>query len=122
MKLSADEVVEVYTLLDQEKDTLKSHWQEIADYMIPRRQSVLTTQTMGSKRTTKVYESTATRSLRIFANGLSGHLSSPAYPWFELTTKDKYLAESVNVKFWLQDTTERLRNAINSSNAGLALH
>ncbi|HPD58062.1 MAG TPA: portal protein [Smithellaceae bacterium] len=117
-----EKIVEIYDLLDQDKSTLKSHLQEIADYMIPRRQGVTTTLTAGGKRMSKIYDGTAIRALRVFANGLYGHLTSPAYPWFELTTKDRELGNVPAVKFWLADTTEKLRSAINTSNAPLALH
>jgi len=120
--LAPEKIVEIYDLLDQDKSTLKSHLQEIADYMIPRRQGVTTTLTPGGKRMSKIYDGTATRALRVFANGLYGHLTSPAYPWFELTTREQTLADIPAVKFWLGDTTEKLRAAINVSNAPLALH
>ena len=121
-KIEASKIVDIYNELDNDKGTLKSHVQEIYDYMAPRKQGVFALQTMGSKRMSKIYDGTAIRSSRIFANGLYGHLTSPAYPWFELTTKNKALVDNQAVKFWLSDTTERLRAAINSSNAPLALH
>jgi hypothetical protein len=121
-KIEASKIIDIYNDLDSEKGTLKSHLQEIADYMLPRRQGVYAPMTPGGKRMTKIYDGTAIRALRIFANGLYGHLTSPAYPWFEITTKDKALVENQAVKFWLSGTTERMRAAINSSNAPLALH
>ena len=121
-KISAEEIIAIYKRLDEDKQTLKSHWQEITDYMAPRRQNVTTQLTPGGKRMTKIYDSTAIRSLRVFANGLYGHLTSPAYPWFELTVKNKDLAEIAAVKWWLADATERLRSAINASRAAQTLH
>lgn len=122
--MSADprEVVDVYEQLEAEKGTLRSHLQEIADYMVPSAQSSFTQLTIGSKKMSKIYDGTAIRSLRMFANGLYGHLSSPSYPWFELTVKNKQLTEIPSVKFWLADSTEKMRAAINSSNAPTALH
>jgi hypothetical protein len=117
-----EKIVEIYDLLDQDKSTLKSHLQEIADYMIPRHQGVTTTLTAGGKRMSKIYDGTAIRAVRVYSNGLYGHLTNPAYPWFELTTKNRELADLPQVKFWLGDTTEKFRSAINTSNAPLALH
>ena len=121
-KLKAEQIVSIYNKLERDKDTLKSHWQEIADYIVPRRQNVQTQLTPGGKRMSKIYDATAIRALRIFANGLYGHLTSQAYPWFDLTTKNKELADSPVVKWWLSDTTERMRAAINASRAAQSLH
>jgi hypothetical protein len=115
-------VVQLYNKLDEEKSTLKTHLQEIADYMAPVHQNINSQKQMGAKRMSKIYDGAAIRALRVFANGLYGNLTPQSVPWFMLTTKDQKLAENANVKFWLSDSTERMRNAINSSNAPLALH
>lgn len=119
---SGSDIVDIYNELESDKGTLRAHLQEIADYMVPSAQRAFTQATIGGKRMSKIYDGTAMRSLDMFANGLYGHLTNPSFPWFELTTKDKGLAEFPKVKFWLMDTTERMRNAINSSNAQVALH
>lgn len=116
------EIVDIYNKLDTEKATLKSHLQEIADYMVPVGQNINQQLTQGGKRMTKIYDGTAIRAHRVFANGLYGNLTPLSSPWFSLSTKNKAVAENGNVKFWLADTTERMRNAINASNAPLALH
>jgi hypothetical protein len=116
------EIIELYDKLDGEKSTLKGHLQEIIDYMVPSAQGLYSDLSLGSKRMTKIYDGTAIRALRVFANGLYGNLTPLSTPWFALTCKNKSIAESANVMFWLSDTTERMRNAINASNAPLALH
>lgn len=115
-------IIETYDRGNGDKATLKTHLQDIADYMSPVSQSVNRSVNMGEKRMSKIYDGTAIRALRVFANGLYGNLTPQSTPWFSLTTKNKALAENTNIKFWLADTTERMRNAINSSNAPLALH
>lgn len=117
------DIIELYNQHDGEKSTLKTHLQEIADFMVPAAQNINNPGlTMGGKRMAKIYDGTAIRALRVFANGLYGNLTPLASPWFALTTKNKTLAGNANVVFWLADTTERMRNAINASNAPLALH
>ena len=120
--ITPEDVVDTYNTLDAEKGTFKSHLQEIADYMVPEGQNVTNQPTMGGKRMSKIYDGTAIRALRIFANGMYGNLSPLSTPWFIVTAKDKRVAEMSNAKFWLADTTERMRNAVNASNAPLALH
>ncbi len=116
----AKKIIDVYTKLDGDKGTLKSHLREISEFMLAIK-FLYDQYVEGGKRQSNIYDGTAIRAHRVFANGLYGNLSPQSVPWFMLTTKNKTLAENANVKFWLADTTERLRNAINSSNAPLAL-
>lgn len=113
----AEEIIQIYNKLDGDKSTLRSHLSEIADYMVPTAQSTFNQATFGGKRMTKIYDGTAGRALRTFASGLYGHLTSPAYPWFELTVKNKSISEVPAVKYWLAHVTERVRSAINTSNS-----
>lgn len=121
-KADAQKIIDTYDKLYSDKGTLHSHLQEIADYMVPSAQRMFSEAAPGGKRMPKIYDGTAIRSRRTFANGLYGHLTNPASPWFELTAKDKGLSEEASVKYWLADTTERMRAAINTSNAASAFH
>jgi hypothetical protein len=122
MAVNAEEIVRRYEKLDGERGNFKSQWQEIADYMIPRKASITTQGAPGAKRTSKIFDGTAIRSLRILANGLYGHMTSPSAPWFELTVKDARLKMLDPVKDWLRDTSQRMQNSINTSNFGMASH
>jgi len=118
----ADEIVKRYEKLDADRSNFMAQWQEIADYMIPRKSSFTTQSSPGAKRTSKIYDGTAIRSLRILANGLYGHMTSPSAPWFELTVKNPGLKAIDTVKEWLRETSQRMQNAINNSNFGMASH
>ena len=123
MTVQADEIVRRWDKLDGDRGNFKTQWQEIADYMIPRKASIVTQSSPGAKRTSKIYDGTAIRSLRILANGLYGHMTSPSAPWFELTVKNPGLGrQSTRVKGWLQETSQRMQNAINNSNFGMGSH
>ena len=117
------DIIELYDKQDSLKSTLKTHLQEITDYMAPVSQNINNPGlNVGGKRMSKIYDGTAIRALRVFANGLYGNLTPLSTPWFSLTCKNKSIAENANVVYWLADTTERMRSAINASNAPLALH
>ena len=122
MQNSGEDIVRRFEKLDAEKGTYKAHIQEIAEYMIPVKATVISQGTLGAKRSSRIFDGTATKALRIFANGLYGHLTSPGAPWFELTTRDKALARLPQVKAWLRDTSQRMRDMLNSSNFGMAIH
>jgi hypothetical protein len=121
MEEKAERLLKRYEALDSRKGTLKSHIQEIAEYMLPSMASITQVQTEGGKRMTNVFDGTAIRALDIWTNGLYSHLTSPASPWFSLTTKNKELAQMWDVSQWLSDTSRRMMDGINSSNFGMAI-
>jgi len=122
MQNSGEDIVRRFEKLDADRGTYKAHIQEIAEYMIPVKATVTTQGTLGAKRSSRIFDGTATKALRIFANGLYGHMTSPGAPWFELTTKDKALARMPAVKAWLRDTSQRMRDALSASNFGMGIH
>jgi hypothetical protein len=118
----AEKIIKKYDTLDGKKSTLKSTLQEICDYMLPHRATVTTQTEPGQKRMAQIYDGTAIKALQICANGLYGHLTNPSAPWFMLTTKRKDLADQAEVKDWLRDTSERMQDAINTSNFSMMAH
>lgn len=119
---TAEKICKKFDTLDGDRSTLLSTLQEICDYMMPHRTSITTERTVGSNQMAQVYDGTAIRALTICANGLYGHLTNPSAPWFMLTCKRKDLAEEGEVKDWLRDTSERMHDAINTSNWPMAAH
>jgi hypothetical protein len=76
---------------------------------------------MGSKKMQKIFSSTVIFCHTVWTNGLCGLLTPESYPWFEITTKRRDLADIPNVKRWLSYTSEVMRSTINTSNAQAAL-
>lgn len=114
-------IIQRHKDLDAERSTLLSHWQEIADLMLPRRTFLTYSTVQGDKRTSKIYDGTAIWGLNILANGLYGHLTTPSAPWFQITVRDRDLMKLGDVAWWLQDTSERMHLALATSNFGSAI-
>lgn len=109
--------------LTQEVQDWEEHWREISRFIIPRNGRFLDNEhNDGSKRNQDILDSTGTRALRILAAGMMAGMTSPARPWFRLTTPDPELAERQPVKEWLHEVTERMRSVYARSNAYRALH
>ena len=113
-------IVEIYNRLDSDKAAYQAHLREISEYLVAVK-FLYDQWVAGGKRHKNIYDGTAIRAHRVFANGLFGNLTPQATPWFSLTVKNKSIAEISNVKYWLADTTDRMRSAINASNTPLAL-
>ena len=117
-----DELIARFNHLANERYTWESHWQEIADYVLPRKAEITVKRTPGEKRTRNLYDTTAIRANQILAAGLHGYLTSPGTPWFTLRLQDVDLMESRDVKLWLKDTERKIRAALNFSNFNSQIH
>lgn len=101
-----------WAALKNERSSWLSHWQEISDYIAPRRGRFLVTDgNKGRKRNTKIIDSTGILALRILASGMMSGLTNPARPWFRLGTPDPEMMEFGPVKDWL-GTVEKILYAI----------
>src|SRR5512135_275052 len=78
--------------LRDERSTWIQHWQELSDWIYPRRFRYLQTdRNKGTKRNDKIINNKPTISVRVLQAGMMAGLTSPARPWFRLTTSDPLL-------------------------------
>ena len=103
--------------LENERSSFIAHWRDLNDYIFPRRARFETTDiNRGEKRNYKIIDSTATLAARTLRSGLMGGITSPARPWFRLTTSDPQYAEVGNVKNWLHQVNQRMITVFLKSN------
>lgn len=102
--------------LQTKRQVWESHWQEVSDYMLPRKSDVNTERSRGDKRNIKIYDATAVHSLELLASSLHGMLTSAAQRWFQLRYKEALLNESDEAKEWLEDAMDKMYIAISRSN------
>ena len=112
-----------WAALENERSSWMAHWQEISEHVLPRSgRFVLTDRNKGGKLHNRIHDNTATRALRVLAAGMMSGMTSPARPWFRLTTSVPELDESANVKAWLADVTRTMQMVFAKSNTYRALH
>jgi Bacteriophage head to tail connecting protein len=103
--------------LKAERSTWETEWKDIQQFMLPHRGRWLRTDTnRGGRRYRKVYDGTATYALRTLSSGLMAGITSPARPWFKLTTPDPDLMKFGAVKIWLEEVEEALGAMFANSN------
>lgn len=103
--------------LDSERQSFMSHYRDLADYILPRRpQFTISDTNKGDRRSNKIIDSTATLAARTTRSGMMSGVTSPARPWFRLTTPDPSLAEFSPVKVWLHIVSERMTDVFLRSN------
>lgn len=109
--------------LTNERASWIDHWREISENLLPRAGRFLVTdRNRGDKKHNSILDSTGTRALRVLAAGMMAGMTSPARPWFRLTTSDPQLDESAAVKAWLADVTRLMQMVFAKSNTYRALH
>jgi hypothetical protein len=112
-----------YQGLRDERSSWMAHWQDISLYLLPRSgRFFVTDRNRGDKRHNAIHDNTGTRALRVLAAGMMAGMTSPARPWFRLTTRVPELDESSAVKAWLADVTRLMQMVFAKSNTYRALH
>lgn len=110
-------------MLKSERASWWSHWQDISTSLLPRSgRFFVQDRNRGQKRHQAIYDGTATRGLRILGAGLMGGMTSPARPWFKLTTPHADLNKQTAVREWLSDVTNLMLSVFAKSNTYRALH
>ena len=100
----------------------EGHWQEIADYVLPRKANVTKTRAKGDKRTELIYDATAIHALELLAASLHGMLTNPSTSWFDLKYKQNEINDDANAKAWLDTAVERMYQAFARSNFQQEIH
>ena len=72
----AKKVISTFDSLKNQRDTWENHWQDVADYMLPRKADITETRTRGDKRHDQIYDGTAPHALELLAASLHGMLTS----------------------------------------------
>ena len=102
--------------LKAQRQNWETHWQEVADYMQPRKADVTKTRSKGDKRTELIFDSSPIQAVELLAASLHGMLTNPSTPWFSLRFKDSSLEMEDEAKLWLENATEVMYTAFNRSN------
>ncbi len=102
----AKELKHTFEHLKTVRGNWESLWQECADYVHPNRGDFTSIQSQGSKRTQKIFDSTAPWALSQFAGGLHGFLTSPMQRWFSLKSMIPGVDEDRSVREWLEFCTD----------------
>lgn len=112
-----DRYLQYWGALKLERSTFDAHWAELSRWVRPRRERFFVSdRNKGDRRNQQIIDSTANYALRTLASGLHAGLTSPARPWFVLTTPDPELATFGPVQEWLHEVTLRMMAVMVRSN------
>lgn len=115
----AEKIIRRFKLAQENRQQWNTHWQEVADLVLPTRDFTVI-QPGGIRRRTKIYDDTAPNAHEELSATFDGLLTNGALKWFALTPGDDDLIEDHEVRLWLEVGTNAMLRWLNNPNSGFA--
>ena len=115
-------IIARFQSLEGQRENWQNHFQELADYMLPRKADIVRKRTKGEKRMEQIFDGTALQAVDLLSASLHGMLTSGATPWFHLALKDPDIGRDTQVQEWLESTSLKMLKAFNQSNFETEVH
>lgn len=96
-------------------------WQGLAEFIEPTRLR-MSGKNEGALARKSIIDSSGTFALRTLASGMHSGITSPARPWFRLTTFDPDMKDFAPIKTYLAQVEQRMREVFQSSNIYNSFH
>jgi hypothetical protein len=90
----------------------ETHWEELAQVMLPRRAGFISEPQPGAKQTDKIFDGTPMLARRALAGAIDALLKPKTSRWFRIKTEDEGLNERDEVREWLAHAEDRLYAAL----------
>jgi hypothetical protein len=111
-----------YNDLANARSNWEHHWQQLADYMLPRKADIVKKRTQGDKRTELIFDGTAIHAVELLASSLHGMLTSPSTPWFSMRFRERELQGNDAANEWLESCIDQMYQAFHRSNFQQEVH
>lgn len=121
-KYTPKQIKKKYDYLKGNRGTWETHWQDLSDYILPRKDNINKTTTPGEKKRIQLLDNSAMQANELLAGALHGLLTNPNSTWFELTTGDLEIDNADGVRQWLQDSARRMHLLLNNTNFQTEVH
>lgn len=120
----ATDIVKKQEQLAGNRATWESHWEEVAERVIPRESGLFLSspqyRTAGEKRTEKMFDATASLGLERFAAAMESMLTPRNSRWHRLRASSERINRSRQVGLWFDEVTDILFKARYSPRANYA--
>jgi hypothetical protein len=117
-----EQIIKRLEHLTSERKTIDSTWQTIEKYITPYRGQFFEDQSSEHEqnwRKREIFDSTAVNACQTLSASIHGSITSPAFRWFDLQFRVDQLNQTQEAKEWLDDTADRIYNALQESNFNL---
>lgn len=118
--VKVEEMIRRFDKVKGTRSNWETHWEEIAERVLPRQTGFLGDGTKGEKKTQKIFDSKAMLALDRFASVMDSMLTPRQSKWHNLKTTIPELNKDFEVQDWFFRTNEILFAARYSSRANFA--
>ncbi len=109
--------------LRSERSSFIPIYRDLSDYHLAHRGRFLSSdRNKGYKRNTRQYNNSSRMAVRTLASGMLAGITSPARPWFQLSTGDASLDSTAAVKQWLHQVQKIMYRVFAKSNFYNSMH
>ena len=115
--MAAAEILAEYNSLKNARYQWESHWQDIAEVMLPRRAEFTDIHTLGDRRYDHLFDGAPVMGVRKLASSIDGLLKPRSIQWSKILPANMELMEDEEVKAWITDSQDRMFSAIYNKNA-----
>lgn len=123
MRAKASELRKRLAQLKAERSPLEPLYRKLQRYILPETGRFEMPRNEDSESGYEyIYDATATDAIDVLGAGMLGGMTSPARPWFRLTTRSPELDENSNVKRWLAEVQREMQMVFAKSNVYQALN
>jgi len=116
MRLNAKQIIDKLNMLKSTRGVWETHWQDLTDYILPRKNNVIRVSVPGEKKGIELYDNTAMISCEVLVAALHGMLTNPNTLWFSLQTGHEGLDDQDHIASYLQRLTRNMHKVLNNSN------
>lgn len=120
--MKPEKIIEREGALRSARSNWHNLWQELTDYILPRKNDILAMIVPGEKKGHELFDSSGVQANEVLAGALHGLLTNPASIWFEYTTGNEMIDQRDDVRGWLQELTKRTHNVLNNTNFQTEIH
>ena len=110
-------IIKRWKTAQSEKSQWHNHWDDLSRVMLPARMGFASTTVEGARRTADIFDGTPMQAARGLANAIGGMMRPEGLPKVDMKTEDDALNNMDEVKDWLSDSEERLKEAFNNPKA-----
>lgn len=118
----AKAIVRKHAKLKGDRNNWDSYWEQLAQYVLPRKDNVYGSATVGEDKMNRLYDATSVHANELLAAALHSMLTNPSSVWFDFETGDKEIDNNKEARQWMQDAVKEMLRVMNNSNFQTEIH
>jgi len=118
--VNVDDILHRYKAVKGDRSNWETHWEEIAERVLPRQRGFIGKRTDGEKKQEKVFDSRPMIALDRFASVMDSMLTPRAQKWHNLRATDEALNRDFEVQDWFYQANNILYSTRYSPKANFA--